>query len=159
MSRKICALRSPSTMIRSSFLRERSSNRSPNSITRAWLRLQFPISTSVKTLLFASDPLALWAALPVAVFLAAYAPSAVSFVAGQAAFTVLMTSGFAISLVVPDIRPGFCAGWWRGCWPATADSPRRGAVRRPGSAGPFTSRRAGRAAPGCSCRVPRGRGR
>ncbi|HEX6547717.1 MAG TPA: FUSC family protein [Candidatus Dormibacteraeota bacterium] len=42
------------------------------------------------TLVFARNAIVLWAALPVAVFLAGYAPSAVSFVAGQAAFTVLM---------------------------------------------------------------------
>src|SRR5262249_58640742 len=41
-------------------------------------------------LLFAHDPVVLWAALPSAVFLAAYAPSALSFVGGQAAFTVMM---------------------------------------------------------------------
>ena len=32
-------------------------------------------------------------------------------------------AGSAISLVVPDTRPGICDGSWRGCWRAAADSP------------------------------------
>lgn len=37
-----------------------------------------------------SDTVALWAALPLAIFLAAYTPSAIGFIVGQAAFTVLV---------------------------------------------------------------------
>jgi uncharacterized membrane protein YccC len=49
-----------------------------------------------------SHGLALWVALPVAVFLAAYTPTAVHFVAGQAAFTILVIVLF--NLIAP-------AGW------------------------------------------------
>ena len=45
-------------------------------------------------------PVALWLLLPVAVFLAAYAPSAVHFVVGQASFTVLVVVLF--NLIEPE---------------------------------------------------------
>ena len=66
-------------------------------------------------LLVGSHGLVLWVALPVAVFLAAYTPTAVNFVVGQAAFTVLMIvlfnliapAGWRIGLVrVEDIAVG-----------------------------------------------------
>jgi uncharacterized membrane protein YccC len=71
------------------------------------------------TVFFAHDPAVLWAALPVAVFLTAYAPSALSFVAGQAAFTVLMLVlfnlltpvGWRVGLVrIEDLAVGSAIG-------------------------------------------------
>lgn len=84
-------------------------------------------------LLFAHDPVVLWAALPVAVFLAAYAPSALSFVAGQAAFTVLMLIffnlltpvGWRVGLVrIEDVAVGSAIGVAAGTllWPRGARS-------------------------------------
>src|SRR5262249_8361384 len=70
-------------------------------------------------LLFAHDPVVLWAALPSAVFLAAYAPSALSFVGGQAAFTVMMLIffnlltpvGWRVGLVrIEDVAVGSAIG-------------------------------------------------
>jgi uncharacterized membrane protein YccC len=83
------------------------------------------------TLLFARDPGVLWAALPVAVFLAAYTPSALSFVAGQAAFTVLMLVffnlltpvGWRVGLVrIEDLAVGSAIGVAAGAllWPRGA---------------------------------------
>ena len=85
------------------------------------------------TLLFAHNPAVLWAALPLAVFLAAYAPSAVSFVAGQAAFTVLMLVlfnlltpvGWRVGLVrIEDLAVGSAIGVAAGTllWPRGARS-------------------------------------
>ncbi|HKF19272.1 MAG TPA: FUSC family protein [Candidatus Dormibacteraeota bacterium] len=82
-------------------------------------------------LLFARDPVVLWVALPVAVFLAAYAPSALSFVAGQAAFTVLMLiffnvltpAGWRVGLVrIEDVAVGSAIGVAAGMllWPRGA---------------------------------------
>ncbi len=48
---------------------------------------------------FAQDSAVLWAVLPLAVFFAAYAPSAISFTVGQAAFTILLIVVF--NLLVP----------------------------------------------------------
>src|SRR5205807_1192575 len=71
------------------------------------------------TLTFANDPFVLWVAAPIAVFLAAYAPSAVSFVAGQAAFTVLLLIlfnlltpvGWQVGLVrIEDVAVGSAIG-------------------------------------------------
>jgi len=84
-------------------------------------------------LLFAHDPLVLWAALPVAVFMAAYAPSALSFVAGQAAFTVMMLIffnlltpvGWRVGLVrIEDVAVGSAIGVAAGTllWPRGARS-------------------------------------
>ena len=84
-------------------------------------------------LLFAHDPVVLWAALPVAVFLAAYAPSALSFVAGQAAFTVMMLIffnlltpvGWRVGLVrMEDVAVGSAIGVAAGTllWPRGARS-------------------------------------
>ena len=65
--------------------------------------------------LVGSHALALWIALPVAVFLAAYTPTAVHFVVGQAAFTILVIvlfnllapAGWTVGLVrVEDIALG-----------------------------------------------------
>jgi uncharacterized membrane protein YccC len=85
------------------------------------------------TLLFANDPFVLWVAAPVAVFLAAYAPSAVSFVAGQAAFTVLLLIifnllapvGWQVGLVrIEDVGVGSAIGVVAGTllWPRGARS-------------------------------------
>ncbi len=85
------------------------------------------------TLMFASNPFALWVAAPVAVFLAAYAPSAVSFVAGQAAFTVLLLilfnllapAGWKVGLVrIEDVAVGSAIGVVAGTllWPRGARS-------------------------------------
>jgi hypothetical protein len=85
------------------------------------------------TLLFANDPFVLWVAAPVAVFLAAYAPSAVSFVAGQAAFTVLLLIlfnllapvGWQVGLVrIEDVAVGSAIGVIAGTllWPRGARS-------------------------------------
>lgn len=81
------------------------------------------------TLWFAHDAAVLWVALPVAVFLAAYAPSAVSFVAGQASFTVLMLvlfnlltpTGWRVGLVrIEDLVIGSVIGVAAGTllWPS-----------------------------------------
>src|SRR5437879_12931824 len=81
--------------------------------------------------MFASNPFALWVAAPVAVFLAAYAPSAVSFVAGQAAFTVLLLIlfnlltpvGWQVGLVrIEDVAVGSEIGVVAGMllWPRVA---------------------------------------
>jgi len=84
-------------------------------------------------LLFAHDPVVLWAALPSAVFLAAYAPSALSFVGGQAAFTVMMLIffnlltpvGWRVGLVrIEDVAVGSAIGVAAGTllWPRGARS-------------------------------------
>ncbi len=83
--------------------------------------------------LFGQDPAVLWAALPVAVFLAAYTPSALSFLAGQAAFTVLMLVlfnvlspvGWSVGLVrIEDLVVGSAIGVVVGTllWPRGARS-------------------------------------
>ena len=85
------------------------------------------------TLTFANNPFALWIAAPVAVFLAAYAPSAVSFIAGQAAFTVLLLilfnllapAGWHVGLVrIEDVAVGSAIGLVAGTllWPRGARS-------------------------------------
>lgn len=85
------------------------------------------------TLLFAHDPVVLWIALPVAVFLAAYAPTGISFTAGQAAFTVLLLIifnllapvGWQVGLVrIEDIAVGTGIGLAAGVllWPRGARS-------------------------------------
>jgi uncharacterized membrane protein YccC len=85
------------------------------------------------TLLFGRDQVVLWAALPVAVFMAAYAPSAVSFVAGQAAFTVLLLIvfnllspvGWQVGLVrIEDVAVGTAIALAAGAllWPRGARS-------------------------------------
>ena len=85
------------------------------------------------TLTFANDPVVLWVAAPIAVFLAAYAPSAVSFVAGQAAFTVLLLIlfnlltpvGWQVGLVrIEDVAVGSAIGVVAGTllWPRGARS-------------------------------------
>jgi len=85
------------------------------------------------TLAFANDPLVLWVAAPIAVFLAAYAPSAGSFIAGQAAFTVLLLIifnllapvGWQVGLVrIEDVAVGSAIGVVAGTllWPRGARS-------------------------------------
>jgi uncharacterized membrane protein YccC len=85
------------------------------------------------TLMFAHNSFALWVAAPVAVFLAAYAPTAVSFVAGQAAFTVLLLIlfnllapvGWQVGLVrIEDVGVGSAIGVVAGTllWPRGARS-------------------------------------
>jgi uncharacterized membrane protein YccC len=85
------------------------------------------------TLIFANNAFALWVAAPAAVFLAAYAPSAVSFVAGQAAFTVLLLIlfnllapvGWQVGLVrIEDVAVGSAIGVVAGTllWPRGARS-------------------------------------
>jgi uncharacterized membrane protein YccC len=85
------------------------------------------------TLFFAHYPVVLWAALPVAVFLVAYVPSTFSFVAGQAAFTVLMLVffnlltpvGWRVGLVrIEDLLVGSVIGVMVGTllWPRGARS-------------------------------------
>lgn len=82
-------------------------------------------------LLFATQPVVLGAALPVAVFLAAYAPTALSFVAGQAAFTILLLIffnlltpvGWRVGLVrIQDVAVGSAIGVVAGTvlWPRGA---------------------------------------
>jgi uncharacterized membrane protein YccC len=82
---------------------------------------------------FAGNTPVLWTALPVVVFLAAYTPSALSFTAGQAAFTVLMVvflnlltpAGWEIGLVrVEDLAVGSALGVAIGTllWPRGARS-------------------------------------
>jgi uncharacterized membrane protein YccC len=51
---------------------------------------------SAGILLFGGDTLALWIALPITIFLAAYTPGAVHFVVGQASFTVFVVMLFNI---------------------------------------------------------------
>ena len=63
----------------------------------------FAIGALVTIVVGATSPV-LWAALPVAVFLAAYAASAIGFVVGQAAFTVLIIILFNL---VADILYGY----------------------------------------------------
>jgi uncharacterized membrane protein YccC len=91
--------------------------------------------------LFGQDPAVLWAALPVAVFLAAYTPSALSFLAGQAAFTVLMVVlfnvlspvGWSVGLVrIEDLAVGSAIGVVVGTllWPRGARSDFADALAR-----------------------------
>jgi uncharacterized membrane protein YccC len=91
--------------------------------------------------LFGQDPAVLWAALPVAVFLAAYTPSALSFLAGQAAFTVLMLVlfnvlspvGWSVGLVrIEDLAVGSAIGVVVGTllWPRGARSDFADALAR-----------------------------
>ncbi len=93
------------------------------------------------TLAFAKNTPVLWVALPVAVFLAVYAPSAVSFVAGQAAFTVLMLvlfnllspTGWQVGLVrIEDLLVGSAVGVAVGTllWPRGARADFASAVAR-----------------------------
>lgn len=95
----------------------------------------------VLTLLFAKDIAVLWIALPFAVFMAVYAPSAVSFVAGQAAFTVLMLVlfnlltpvGWRVGLVrIEDLLVGSAVGVAAGVllWPRGARADFAAAVAR-----------------------------
>ena len=83
------------------------------------------------TLLFAHDPIVMWLALPLVVFLAAYTPSALSFVLGQGAFTVLMLVvfnlltpvGWTVGLVrIEDLLVGAAIGVAAGVllWPSGA---------------------------------------
>ena len=85
------------------------------------------------TALFGRYLAVMWAALPVAVFLAAYTPSALSFLAGQAAFTVLMVVlfnvlspvGWSVGLVrIEDLAIGSAIGVLVGTllWPRGARS-------------------------------------
>jgi uncharacterized membrane protein YccC len=73
----------------------------------------------------------LWGVLPIAVLLAAYAPRAISFAAGQAAFTVVLfvlfnliqPVGWRVGLVrVEDVAIGFAISLWVGLlfWPRGA---------------------------------------
>src|SRR5207249_159034 len=73
----------------------------------------------------------LWAVLPVAVLLAAYAPRAISFAAGQAGFTVVLfvlfnliqPSGWKVGLVrIEDVAIGFAISLGVGLlfWPRGA---------------------------------------
>jgi uncharacterized membrane protein YccC len=89
--------------------------------------------------LVGSRPPALWIALPVAVFLAAYTPTAVSFVVGQAAFTVLVIvlfnliapAGWQIGLVrIEDIAIGTAVSVVAGLllWPRGARADLRRAL-------------------------------
>src|SRR5207302_4589203 len=75
--------------------------------------------------------LVLWAVLPVAVLLAAYAPRAISFAAGQAGFTVVLfvlfnliqPSGWEVGLVrIEDVAIGFAISLGVGLlfWPRGA---------------------------------------
>jgi uncharacterized membrane protein YccC len=87
---------------------------------------------------------ALWAALPFAVLLAAYAPRAISFAAGQAGFTVVLVilfnliqpTGWKVGLVrVQDVAIGFAISLVVGLlfWPRGA-----GSLLRAGLADAFT---------------------
>jgi uncharacterized membrane protein YccC len=87
---------------------------------------------------------ALWAALPFAVLLAAYAPRAISFAAGQAGFTVVLVilfniiqpTGWKVGLVrVEDVAIGFAISLVVGLlfWPRGA-----GSLVRAGLADTFT---------------------
>src|SRR5205807_2288626 len=78
----------------------------------------------------------LWAVLPVAVLLAAYAPRAISFAAGQAGFTVVLfvlfnliqPSGWKVGLVrIEDVAIGFAISLGVGLlfWPRCAAAPLR----------------------------------
>ncbi|MDX6698599.1 MAG: hypothetical protein QOE65_1996 [Solirubrobacteraceae bacterium] len=78
-----------------------------------------------------TDQTVLWALLPVAVLLAAYAPRAISFAAGQAGFTLtllilfnlIQPSGWTVGLVrVEDIAAGFAVSLGVGAlfWPRGA---------------------------------------
>jgi uncharacterized membrane protein YccC len=85
-----------------------------------------------------ADHALLWAVLPLAVFLAAYAPRAISFTAGQAGFTVallvlfniIQPTGWKVGLVrVEDVAIGFAISlvvglllWPRGARAALRDS-------------------------------------
>jgi uncharacterized membrane protein YccC len=85
-----------------------------------------------------ADHALLWAVLPLAVFLAAYAPRAISFTAGQAGFTVVLLvlfniiqpTGWKVGLVrVEDVAIGFASSlvvgllfWPRGARAALRDS-------------------------------------
>ncbi|KAA9149865.1 FUSC family protein [Amycolatopsis acidicola] len=80
-----------------------------------------------------TSPAALWVALPVAVFVAAYAPGALPFTAGQAAFTVVVSvlfnilapAGWAIGVVrIEDVAIGCAVSLLVGIvfWPRGAAS-------------------------------------
>jgi len=86
-----------------------------------------------------ADRGALWAVLPVAVFLAAYAPQAISFGAGQAAFTLVVLvlfnliepAGWKVGLVrVEDVAAGAAVSLIVGAmlWPRGATAILRGAI-------------------------------
>jgi uncharacterized membrane protein YccC len=82
-------------------------------------------------LLIGTDESALWPVLPFAVLLAAYAPRAISFAAGQAGFTVVLLilfdliepAGWTVGLIrIEDVVIGFTISLAVGllCWPRFA---------------------------------------
>jgi uncharacterized membrane protein YccC len=98
----------------------------------------FAIGAPLMVLVASHGP-ALWVALPVAVFLAAYTPTAVHFVVGQAAFTILVIvlfnliapAGWTVGLVrVEDIALGTAVSVLAGLllWPRGARADLRRAL-------------------------------
>ncbi|MGO9143283.1 MAG: FUSC family protein, partial [Streptosporangiaceae bacterium] len=88
------------------------------------------LGAAIVLVLGASDPV-LWGVLPVAVLVAAYAPRAVSFAAGQAAFTVVLVvlfniiqpTGWKVGLIrIEDVAIGFAVSLGVGLvfWPRGA---------------------------------------
>ena len=88
------------------------------------------VGAAIVLALGASDPV-LWGVLPVAVLVAAYAPRAVSFAAGQAAFTVVLVvlfniiqpTGWTVGLIrIEDVAIGFAVSLGIGLvfWPRGA---------------------------------------
>ena len=82
-------------------------------------------------LLLGTNPVSLWSLLPLTVFVAGFAPTAISFAAGQAAFTVLVVIlfniidpiGWRVGLVrIEDVALGCTAGLVCGAmlWPSGA---------------------------------------
>ena len=109
-----------------------------NALSTGWSVLSALAGTAVGIVLGAVLVIAigthdyvLWAALPVAVLLAAYAPRAISFAAGQAGFTVVLfvlfniiqPSGWTVGLVrIEDVAIGFAISLGVGLlfWPRGA---------------------------------------
>ena len=94
---------------------------------------------AVLMLVVGTNPVALWILLPIAVFVAGFVPAAVSFAAGQAAFTVLVVIlfniidpiGWTIGLLrIEDVLIGAAAGLVTGIllWPRGAAAQIRAAL-------------------------------
>ena len=80
---------------------------------------------------------ALWVALPIAVFVAAYAPATAPFAVGQAAFTVtvavlfnlLVPVGWRVGVVrIEDVAIGCASASWSAACSGRAASPRSSAT-------------------------------
>ncbi|WP_233265334.1 FUSC family protein [Leifsonia sp. AG29] len=94
---------------------------------------------ALAVIVIGSNPVALWAVLPVAILVAGVAPAAISFAAGQAAFTILLVilfniiapTGWTVGLVrIEDIAIGCAVSLGVGAlfWPRGASASLRKAV-------------------------------